>query len=647
MMIWCSPLSLSSVIRRLFGSGEILSDEEPLREKGRKNLLLQEDCRFVLNNSEYLALDGAQLPWKCRHHDTALVTVIKKPNGQHLSKHWMKLELERLSRCDVYQQDGFLNGILVTNVSSWKSWFRLEVTQYLHSLGARWCEFVDDQKITALLRPGPYLYIGGVLKPVFRIRTDINNAFQAAVYPTTTVCPGADLSQFVFKQLPTASLYQNSLGIATAPRSWYDPTSGEKEPLRIAIKDCYFLKGMENSLGNRSYYSCSVQASFTALVVRRLLEDNAQILGFTKLSSMISREEPMESVDFHAVFNPRGDGYQSPAGSSSGSAAAVAAYDWVDAAIGTDTSGSGRRPALVNGVWEFRPSHKGYYLDGMITTYTQWDTPCVFARSLSTLTRVARAWSHSRGRLAANYKIVFIAEYFSASGKKQRNCIYHFVQDMQKYLSAPLENLSITDRWELTHPQNTPKDLRWYLDGVVEKTYYYSFFHATDKFRERFVDKNHGSEPYVTPYVQDRWRKGEAVSEEEYKEAESRLQIYKNWLLDNIFSVPDTSVLVVLPIQKIEPNYRDEVKKSPTSQSALDELFLVSILGSPDVVVPIGEWSYPSKITGKKEYLPIAVNIVGAPDTDLQLLDAVDHVMTSSGRRTEVLPGSRMFPHRS
>lgn len=54
---------------------------------------------------------------------------------------------------------------------------------------------------------------------------------------------------------------------------------------------------------------------------------------------MIGKEEPTEATDYHAPFNPRADGYQSPAGSSSGSAAAVATYDWLDFAIGTDTTG--------------------------------------------------------------------------------------------------------------------------------------------------------------------------------------------------------------------------------------------------------------------------------------------------------------------
>jgi len=53
---------------------------------------------------------------------------------------------------------------------------------------------------------------------------------------------------------------------------------------------------------------------------------------------MISREDPVEAVDFQAPWNPRGDGYQSPVGSSSGSAAGIASYDWLDVTIGSDST---------------------------------------------------------------------------------------------------------------------------------------------------------------------------------------------------------------------------------------------------------------------------------------------------------------------
>ena len=48
-------------------------------------------------------------------------------------------------------------------------------------------------------------------------------------------------------------------------------------------------------------------------------------------------EHPTQSVDYQAQFNPRGDGYLITGGSSGGSAAAIAAYDWLDLAICSDS----------------------------------------------------------------------------------------------------------------------------------------------------------------------------------------------------------------------------------------------------------------------------------------------------------------------
>jgi Asp-tRNA(Asn)/Glu-tRNA(Gln) amidotransferase A subunit family amidase len=107
--------------------------------------------------------------------------------------------------------------------------------------------------------------------------------------------------------------------------------------LRIAVKDMFRVKGLKTSAGNKAYFDVSTPASSTSHVISRLLDGNAQLLGMTKLSQLAGREEPMEAIDYQSPFNPRGDGYQSPAGSSSGSAVAIAAYDWIDITIGTDS----------------------------------------------------------------------------------------------------------------------------------------------------------------------------------------------------------------------------------------------------------------------------------------------------------------------
>ena len=80
---------------------------------------------------------------------------------------------------------------------------------------------------------------------------------------------------------------------------------------------------------NKAYLELYPPANVTAKAIAHIVEGGASIVGRTKLCSFLSREEATESIDF-----------QTPGGSSSGSAAAVATYDWIDIGIGTDTNGS-------------------------------------------------------------------------------------------------------------------------------------------------------------------------------------------------------------------------------------------------------------------------------------------------------------------
>jgi len=106
---------------------------------------------------------------------------------------------------------------------------------------------------------------------------------------------------------------------------------------RVAIKDNFQIRGTRTSLGNRAYYeTCPVQES-TAEVVTRMLNAGAHIVGKAHLSSFAMMEHPTQSVDYQAPFNPRGDGYLITRGSSGGSAAAVAAYEWIDISVCSDS----------------------------------------------------------------------------------------------------------------------------------------------------------------------------------------------------------------------------------------------------------------------------------------------------------------------
>ena len=107
--------------------------------------------------------------------------------------------------------------------------------------------------------------------------------------------------------------------------------------VRIAIKDMFDVKGFHTSLCNRAWSEYHGKKTETAACVKRLQDLGAVLLGKTRLNAMVVREETVECVEFLAPFNPRGDGYQTVSGSSTGSCVALAAYPWIDFTLGSDS----------------------------------------------------------------------------------------------------------------------------------------------------------------------------------------------------------------------------------------------------------------------------------------------------------------------
>lgn len=108
--------------------------------------------------------------------------------------------------------------------------------------------------------------------------------------------------------------------------------------LRIAVKDNIDLAGLPTCVSSRALEQLGEVPGCSAKIVQKLTALGAIVVGKTKTSQFANMENPTADwVDVHAPFNPRGDGYLSPSYSSAGSCAAVAAYDWLDVGLGTDS----------------------------------------------------------------------------------------------------------------------------------------------------------------------------------------------------------------------------------------------------------------------------------------------------------------------
>lgn len=133
-----------------------------------------------------------------------------------------------------------------------------------------------------------------------------------------------------------------------------------------------------------------------AEAVRRLRAAGAVVLGSTNLDQFATGLVGTRSP-YGAVRDSRRPEYIS-GGSSSGSAVAVA-LGLADIAIGTDTAGSGRVPAGLQGIVGIKPTLHVVPTDGVVPACRSWDAVTILARDLPTAERAmgvmagdARAW---------------------------------------------------------------------------------------------------------------------------------------------------------------------------------------------------------------------------------------------------------------
>lgn len=127
---------------------------------------------------------------------------------------------------------------------------------------------------------------------------------------------------------------------------------GTAQGLTVAVKDCIDIAGHPTRCGSAAFDNAP-PARQHATVIAHLLASGCRIVGKTTMHELAYG---MTGINAHAgtPVNPRWP-YLIPGGSSSGSAVAVAA-GLVDAAIGTDTGGSIRQPAVCCGVIGLKPT---------------------------------------------------------------------------------------------------------------------------------------------------------------------------------------------------------------------------------------------------------------------------------------------------
>jgi len=150
--------------------------------------------------------------------------------------------------------------------------------------------------------------------------------------------------------------------------------TGPRTPLHgipIGIKDIYYTKGVATTFGSPIY--TDFVPKYDATSIARLRRAGAIIMGKTVTTEFACMDPSPTRNPWNAAHTP--------GGSSSGSAAGVAAHMF-PGALGSQTAGSVLRPASYNGVVGFKPTLGRISRHGVFPVSWSLDTMGCFTRTV-------------------------------------------------------------------------------------------------------------------------------------------------------------------------------------------------------------------------------------------------------------------------
>ncbi|ORY70496.1 amidase signature domain-containing protein, partial [Pseudomassariella vexata] len=537
------------------------------------------------------------------------------------------------------------------------------------------------------LPTGPCVILpSGNIHRVYRLYADENNAFVRGVLPNTAS---------TFRWLEVSDMIPVPSRIYAREPTTERPLAG----LRFGVKDVIDVAGLETGNGSKCFRELYPPKVSTAPFISQLITAGAVMVGKMRCCQWCDGQDPLERLEEVTPTNPRGDGFQKPSASSSGSAAGCASYPWLDFTIGTDTGGSIRHPAGVNGLYGIRPTVGCLDSAGLLCT-RYMDTPGVFARSAAVAEIVTKAAMKAPSLLSPQelpgqsraessdpsnnfepvkktrrFKLLYAVEppseepsktpkFFSSAGNGPEaqtpagKLMRNFIEKLETHLGCAGQETCLYDLWKKQHPPGTPESLVEATGTIYQNIVYPTLYHQTIKPFIHDFKAVHGenARPFIESTTKARLDYGARVSGEEQMDAMAAFESYAAWVNDILLvcSSDDDEThiteeneipLLIYPQSWGVPQYRDEVAKSEDGKLFWSGFSVYSISycsGCPDFTIPVGEVEFTSKFTGLKGYLPVAVSLLGPRGMDLEMLRLI-RGLEEKGVFRELQCGSRLF----
>ncbi|KAK1982199.1 amidase signature domain-containing protein [Colletotrichum cereale] len=477
---------------------------------------------------------------------------------------------------------------------------------------------------------GPYFldtYTGDVYQ-AFRLYDDFAGAFSESLLQT----PGGTF-QTLSAQVPSSA----SLTIGVPSRLYFTPTA--EKPLagvRVGVKDIYALAGVRGSNGNRAWYSLYPPAEATGPAIQNLIDAGAVVVGYQKPSQFANGETATADwVDYHAPFNPRGDGYNDPSSSSSGAGASLASYAWLDIAVGSDTGGSIRGPSAVQGLFGNRPSHDLVSLEGVMPLSPTLDTAGFLTRDPYLWDRANKAMYRGNYTSLAGadvrYPKTLYTLGFPTGDVPAAQMLNKFASDLAGFLGTNLTNLDLASTWAASAPAEVGNQTLTDVLGLTYATLITKEQTALvrDPFYVDYAAAHDGRLPFVNPVPLARWTWGDAQPATALAEAKANKTLFADWFNTRVLPPAaaadddDASstcssgfLLYVGSAGTPSPRNRYPASAPGTPPLGFSDGRLSVFSGAPDHVFPLGEVGGLSAVTKHAEVLPVTVDVMAARGCD-------------------------------
>ncbi|KAI7266534.1 amidase signature enzyme [Hortaea werneckii] len=508
--------------------------------------------------------------------------------------------------------------------------------------------FFGDLDETSL-PPGPYILTGSVedlqLVPVYRLYED---AYRDFLYGTYEAADGS----YTPLELTYPAFRYPAIPVPSRIYSWNDPRPFAG--FRVGIKDLYDMKGLVTTGGSQAWAYINEPATSNAPSIQRIVDLGGVLVGKQKLAQFASGANPWQWQEEHYPFNPRGDGWLTCSASSSGGGCSIAAYDWLDYAIGSDTGSSMRRPAAVSGTYGNRPSQGLMSLEQVLPLGGATDTAGVFSRDPHRGAYFAKHWYTPSLHQSTNVTglsaltvpdtdnfpktILYPTDYLPLNNSAAQPILEAFIGNMSALFNMEVKRLNFTATVQNASDSIAANSLSSDALGIINR--FTQWDEVAEPLISRWGELFDGRFPPIDPARREGWRtfNETAINIDTYNLALEEKNAAAEWYESNIqFSTPDScseSVMLYDIGTGGLPSYREEdlINGNPNASflavtpegAAITGAGICPIYGCADFTVPIGQVEYQSEVTFHTEFVPVTINMVVKRGCDFVLYNMIE-----------------------